>query len=1181
MSQNHSNKNEEERPQRRKRRWLRRLFFAGLLLTLLIGIAQGPGLRFFGTKAIAKGLDSAGLKGTFTLEGSLFSGIELRSVNLTGNGVVRELQADSLSVDYRLTELIHGKIDIIRGNRIHIWVDITGNQSPEVDTTKEKDKSKTPPNLEKIRQLVLPIRLDIQNSSVKISKGDLWLWQAKDTTITHDTGAEDFHLTLGQFMDMDEKVINHQDVVLSWGHNLTSIKNFPIRTDTLLTHVICSWDGITPKHIEAQINWRDGDFAVNLDNLKTIRVSLTQGEINLEKFGLIIGHEGEIGGKITQLHLSVADVMAPPTTMQAKLKIAGDKLRWQDRQVQHLAIQSALSDAHIELDTQLITDKEKASELRLLATLATPEHSTDSDLAHAWATCWHDLKAELELTIPEPRNIALWSDAATPTGGWPTGKLHLFCKGSLIGKSPGDATAQIQWTSPQWAKLKWHDLHLTGKWDHKNQEAAVNLKASQLAGGEVSAFGKYNINTHKYQGNASIKTLDIAKLRRILTLFKLKIPRAGIINLTWDGEGHGPDINSYLGNLDTEITGLEIEPDGSPTTDIALTASYAKNLQVDLKKLQVNRDKLKLNAQGSWKDQLLNISQLELHDQQRLLIDGNANIPLSREIKDLESFRNQAGKINLDLRIKNLPIADIYKQLPHPTEPTVSGNFTSTLAIKGTLKEPTIDFKCNAQQLKLIAKKDIPKANIDLNLITTDGKAQLNGTIKPDGHQPIVIHGNIPFHLDQWINSPESILEEPLQAIIDTRTISLAPFAKYLPHFNQMKGTVSTKIEATGTVGSPKIKGDSRLKITHLNSVNQAIPDLKNLDIKLNFTEKMIVIEPSTCVAAGGQYELQGKVDLKEITNPEFNITLSAKEALLWRDDKMIIRADANLKLSGPYKKAEISGDVGLVQSIFYKDIQIVPIGTTGSSPALPGKAKLPSFTAPVTSDRAPDSAIPKPFGDWTLDLRIQTKEDILIKGNLAQGNVTGNITIKGTLASPAPKGKAILVNAEASLPFSRLHVKKGEVVFSPKTGFDPTLNMKATSRVGSTDVEITVYGQASNPKLILSSSPPLPENEIVFLLASGSTSDRLSDSTAATGKAFQLLLDTWLRSSPGKMKILKSLVSKLNKVVNINIGATDQFTGREYNSANIKIHDRWYFIASIDQDNNSRGILLYTIRFK
>jgi|GEM_PF-4742674 len=1185
MSENHTNENEENNPRRRKRRWLKRLFFIGLFLSLLLGIAQGPGLRFFAEKAITQGLDSAGLKGTFSVEGSLFSGLELRGVKLTGGGPIRELQSDYLGVDYRLSELIHGKIDGLRGDGLHLWVDISANQStestdetisqPEVVATEETAPA-PPLDLEKIRQMVLPIKLQVTHSSVKISRDDLWLWQAQDISITHDSGDEDFHLTLGKFMDMDEKVIENQDVILTWGHNLTAIKNFPIRTDTQLTHVICKWEGTTPKHIEAKINWENGDFSVNLDDLKKARIQLTQGEINLEKLGLIIGHEGELSGQVTRLQISVADIMAPPTTMQANLLISGKNLRWQERQIQQLTIETSLKESHLELNAQLNVANEQASEMKVLTTLASPESITAPD----WATCWHNLKAELELTIPDPHAIAVWSGSPHPVGGWPTGALHFFAKGHMDGESPGDASAQIEWKSPQWAGLAWQQLHLTGKWDHEKQMVAVTLNATELASGKVTAYGEYTIETQHYQGNASITNLDLAKLRPILDLFKQDIPRAGIVNLSWDGEGHGADVLTYQGKLDTTITGLETEPDGAPPTDITLTANYAKGLELQIDKLQLNRDKLQLNAAATWKDQLLHISQLELHDQDALLIAGQAKLPLSRELSDLDSFLKQPGDIDLKFNIKNLPLAEIYRLLPQPTDPAVSGKLTVDLTLSGTLLEPSIQLTSSANRIQALGNDQIPITDVALNLITQEGKISLDGTLKPDGHQALILKGTMPFELKKWIDAPESLLEEPIDALLDTKTIKLAPFAKYLPHIHKLEGTFVTTVEAKGTLGAPTVNGKTSLKITRLDSIKEAIPDLRHVNIDIQFTDKQVVIKPSGCLAAGGKYTLQGKIDIQDITNPEFDISLTASKSLLWRDDSMIVRADATLTLKGPYEKAQIQGDIGLVESLFYKDIQIIPLGGGTSTSSGPEKADLPSFII-AKKNSEEESAIPKPFDQWTLNLRVRTKEDFLIRGNLAKGNINGDIKVNGTLSDPKPDGKITVKELSASLPFSRLHVKEGSVIFTPDNGLDPQLSIKATSKIGSYDVAISLYGLASAPKTLMSSNPPLPENEIIFLLATGSTSEQLADGASATGKAYQLLVDSVIRSSPGRFKSIINAIAELNEKVDVNIGASDPFTGRKYNSARVEITDRWNFVASIDLDNNTRGLVVYTIHFK
>jgi len=1166
-------------PRQKKIRRLRRLFFTLLTLTLFIGIAQGPGLRFAAEKGISKGLAAAGLEGTFIVDGSLFSGIQLRAVHLTGKGPLRELHIEKIAIEYKLSQLIYGKVDALVGDHINVWIDLDQQSPNKTEKPADADTEPSEVNLEKIRQMVLPIALNLTHSSVYLSRGDSALWHAKELSITHKTGAEDFHIFLGEFIDLDNNTIVNQDAVLTWEHNRATAANFPLHTQVAISEVICALDNITPTHIQVKTTWENSDFTINLDHLKKARIELTHGEIILDRLAPLLAQNGaapDFGGEISELRITVPDIMAPPANMQAELSITGDQLRWQKRLVQRLHINASMKEARLEINTKLNVAEEQASAIKAIATLDTSNPATASD----WATCWHNANAQIELSIHEPEKIVAWAGVSVPPGGWPTGSIHLFAKGQMNDADPGDAALQLEWITPHWAGLAPQDIRLTAKWDHLKQSATVNLKASHLADGSVSAYGKYSIKAQQYTGNFNIDSLDIAKLRPLLDLFKQPIPRAGIVNFSWDGSGTGNDLQTYQGNIDANITGLDAEPKGNPTTSIQLAAAYSKGLNLQIDTLEILRDKLQLKLQGKWLDNQVRVPLIELHDPQGVLAKASIQFPLTHHAHTLDTFRKQSGDIAISLNITQLPLAKIFSYLPNP--PQLTGKLSTDLKIAGNLQKPNIEFTTQVKQLKLTSKDGLPETDINLKINTNNDTITLEGRVTPKGHQHFSLTGKLPFHPNQWIDTPNSLMNEPIQAQVDTHTVDLAPYASLVSIASSINGNLVIQTKVSGTIQNPNITSSAKIKLRELNFISEKLPDIRDLDIGLEFKDNLLTIKPSKAIAAGGKYSLVGNVNFKEFTNPIFNISLNSDKALILRDEKMIIRADAAIKLTGPYKKAKLSGNIGIVESLFYKDIEIIPLGGSSSAAQLPGRTALPSFTKPHVEGQS-SSSIPLPFQDWTLDVRIKTKEDFLIRGNLASGTASANILISGTIGNPLPKGKATIKKLDASLPFSQIHIRDGLILFTPKTGFDPKLNLKATSRVGSTDVEITVFGNASSPQHLLSSSPPLPEEEIIFLLATGTTSEKLtsSGSTAATGKAFQLLLDTWLRSSPEKLKTLKKVVSLFNKTVNVNIGGTDQFTGKQFNSATIKIHDRWYVIASMDLENNTRGLLLYTIRFK
>lgn len=1187
MSENSEKKSTPARKKTGKHRRWRWLFFILLLLSLAVGVAQGPLLRRVIEKAIGSQLVKAQLHGSFTVEGSLFSGIELHAVELNGEGYIRSLKANSIRIDYRILELIDGEIRALYGDGIQLQVDIANNkpsdENPEPaeppqqsDTTAETDTpaAESAISLEKIRNIILPIKLIIHQSSVSIRRGERTLWQADNIHLTHQPNKETFHLAIGEFTDMDAITIEPKETLLTWSHNFTSIENFPLRADARLTRLACHWDQLHPKQLEGQFDWENSQFTLYLEQLTSVRIELNKGEILLNKLAPWLGVDHRLDGRISSLRVTVDDLHAAPNKLKAELHLQGRQLHWDDRHIKHAKISASTEEGKWQAASSIQLDQESPTTLTLTADLA--DHSSND-----WLECWHNAVAHVNLQVENPDQIATWTGYPAPTGNWPKGKINIQSQLTLDDRGLNNAQLNLLWNQPSWVQLQPANISLDARWHHPSQNATVQLDIQDLAGGNIRASGQYSVNSDQYHGELSAESLDLSKLLPTLQFFEQDIPRAGRVNLHWKGEGAVKDVESYRGNITADISGLEIEAEAEPALDLQLTGHYTPNLNIGIDALQVTRGKLRVNAAGHWKNETLELPTLELHDEDALLARGSARLPLSRTLSDFESFLRQPGDLELTLKVDQMPLAEIYEQLPASDEPPVKGQLTIDFNLGGTLLEPTIHLSSQVQRIQLTNRERVPVSDIELLIATQEKSIRLNGTATPDGHQPLILSGSMPFRSKQWIDKPDSIQSEPIDLLLDTKSIDLSAFTHLFPHISKIDGSFQSIVKMSGTVAKPQLQGDARLKISELTSISESIPNLRDIDIQLNYKENKLTLAPSTCLISGGKYSLQGAVDFQETNNPVFDISLVADKALLWRDDAVIARSDASLRLSGPFKKANISGDIGIVQSLFYKDVYIIPLGSGGNrAGSQRAKAELPAFTRRKTK-KGDKLNIPEPFNAWTLDLTARTKDDFLIRGNIAKGRVRGEVKVGGTLANPQPQGELVIKEGQASLPFSRLQIKEGKVFFTPKHGFDPQLSIKASSRIGSYDVDITLYGLASAPKTLMTSRPPLPENEIIFLLATGSTSEQLSDGASATGKAYQLLVDSVIRSSPGRFRTIMNTLAELNEKVDINIGASDPFTGRKYNSARVDISNRWHVVASIDLDNHTRGLVVYAIQFK
>src|SRR5438876_11788174 len=131
-------------------------------------------------------------------------------------------------------------------------------------------------------------------------------------------------------------------------------------------------------------------------------------------------------------------------------------------------------------------------------------------------------------------------------------------------------------------------------------------------------------------------------------------------------------------------------------------------------------------------------------------------------------------------------------------------------------------------------------------------------------------------------------------------------------------------------------------------------------------------------------------------------------------------------------------------------------------------------------SDRAPR------MRDWKFELEIKTISPFSSRCNLTNGGPIANLNLGGTGSHPELKGIVKLQNVEATLPFSRLDVTNGFLYFDPSDSFNPRIDLQGRSIIRDYTVRVYVYGDSLAPQAIFTSEPPLPQEEIISLLATG-----------------------------------------------------------------------------------------------
>src|SRR5437667_9283260 len=231
------------------------------------------------------------------------------------------------------------------------------------------------------------------------------------------------------------------------------------------------------------------------------------------------------------------------------------------------------------------------------------------------------------------------------------------------------------------------------------------------------------------------------------------------------------------------------------------------------------------------------------------------------------------------------------------------------------------------------------------------------------------------------------------------------------------------------------------------------------------------------------------------------------------------------------------------------------------------------------TSERPQISFPDPPLRDWKFDVAIKTKDPVLIRGNLATGGAIADIKLMGAGLHPELKGTVRLENVQATLPFSRLEVSQGFLYFDPSDSMNPRIELHSASVIRDYTVRVYVYGTVLAPEVIFTSEPPLAQEEIISLIATGATRQELSTGNVLAGRAAMLLVQQLYRKI-----VKKGEPTESNTVFNrldLDLGTVDPRTGQQQATMRFKIDDHLVLTGDVGVHGDFRGKLKYLIRFR
>ena len=307
--------------------------------------------------------------------------------------------------------------------------------------------------------------------------------------------------------------------------------------------------------------------------------------------------------------------------------------------------------------------------------------------------------------------------------------------------------------------------------------------------------------------------------------------------------------------------------------------------------------------------------------------------------------------------------------------------------------------------------------------------------------------------------------DRPLRLVVLGR-LDLRLLSGFLPGFD-IQGRTDANVSINGTMSRPRITGRANIENASASYADFPV-GLSKVNGNFVFDQSRFLFDHITAQAGGGQMILSGNVvygdgPLRyEVNAATSVIRIRYPTGLSWL-------ASGNLQLAGSAKASLLSGRVQVERLLFSQGVDVA------------------SFFA-AASETAPGPPSTSPFlRNLSFDVEGQAAPGAQIEWTDAQIGVDGSVRLRGTWDRPILLGNIHLLGGEMAFRGNKFQLTRGDINFANPFRLDPVLNVEATANINQYQVTINFSGAASRLSMTYRSDPPLPDSDIIALLALGS----------------------------------------------------------------------------------------------
>ncbi|MCB1008835.1 MAG: translocation/assembly module TamB domain-containing protein, partial [Acidobacteria bacterium] len=242
------------------------------------------------------------------------------------------------------------------------------------------------------------------------------------------------------------------------------------------------------------------------------------------------------------------------------------------------------------------------------------------------------------------------------------------------------------------------------------------------------------------------------------------------------------------------------------------------------------------------------------------------------------------------------------------------------------------------------------------------------------------------------------------------------------------------------------------------------------------FYPQAVVLDRLEGRFAGGSVTLAGRVDRPVSEDLKYRFEMTADGVTLRYPAGWLLRGGGDFSLASTPEGRLLRGELRLDRAFYLQDLALSP-------------AQL--IQRLLTRGRVEEVSTDDLAATTSLGLVVRAPDALRIRNNVARLGGGGELTVRGSLARPVVFGEIVLdPGGTVDYGGNEYELSRARVLFANPARIEPVLDVVANSRISPYVVSVVIDGPLSKLSTTFTSDPPLPDLDVLGLIATGSPLD-------------------------------------------------------------------------------------------